>query len=329
MLYRGTNLRLMHNVPAAAVKARLDELKAQGVDSIALVVHHYCYLAPGTPNIAFPPHEWGQQWLIYPDLGQDSQHAWLNTPSQDTVYLAARMAKQLGFEVWLKPHIDSNFGAWRGWISIPRSLRSDLAWAYRWRFLARYLGIARELDLGLVIGTELLQLSRDCGAGFWTELARWCREQGFKGLLTYAANWGEELLLLADLWADSAVGCIGVDGYWPIGADGWQTIGPGIKAVCRAAGKSFVFTEVGYQNARGAAVQPWGVDCAAALRDDAEQTRLARLLMGWQSSAWCAGFFWWEAPRLRNSSEQDECEAKGISHEPTPETAQVLFGDKA
>jgi hypothetical protein len=326
---KGLNLRLMHNTPAAAIKSRLEEIKALGADTVALVSHHYCYLAPGTPNIAFPPAEWDQQWLIYPDVGQDPQHAWLNTPSQDTVYLAARMAKQLGLDVFLKPHLDSNYGAWRGWISVPTKLRADLEWAYRWRFLARYLAIAGELDCGLVMGTELLQFTRDLGVSFWIIMAHWCRTQGFRGPLTYAANWGEELQLLTGLWADAAISSVGVDGYWPIDASGWSEIGPQVEAVCRAADKSVLFTEIGYQNASGAGAQPWGVDCSSAVRDDAEQKRLARVFVqAWLTSPWCAGFLWWEAPRLSNSAEQDTCEQLGISHVPTPETAQVLFRSK-
>jgi hypothetical protein len=324
---KGANLRLMHNVGAAAIAERIAEVKALGCNALALVTHHYVYLAPGTPELAFPPVEWGQPWLIYPDLGQDPQHAYLNTPSQDTVYLAARMAKQMGLDVWLKPHLDSNYGAWRGWISAPVALRADLEWAYRWRFLARYLAIAGELDCGLVIGTELLQFTRDMSPEFWIGIAHWCRAQGFKGLLTYAANWGEELSLLAPLWADAAIGCVGVDGYWPIDADGWAGIGPQVEAVCRAANKSVVFTEIGYQNAASAGATPWGVDCTSAVRDDPAQLALARTFINsWRGSPWFAGFLWWEAPRLHNTSERDACEQKDVSHVPTPETAQVLFG---
>jgi hypothetical protein len=62
---KGANLRLMHNVPAAAIAERIAEVKALGCNALALVTHHYVYLAPGTPELAFPPVEWGQPWLIY------------------------------------------------------------------------------------------------------------------------------------------------------------------------------------------------------------------------------------------------------------------------
>lgn len=328
-MIRGLNLRLMHNTPAAAIVARLEEIKALGADTVAIVAHHYCYLEPGTPNIAFPPNEWGQQWMIYPDLGQDPQHPWLNTPSHDTVYFATRTAKQLGLDVWLKPHLDSQFGDWRGWISVPTKLAADFDWAYRWRFLSRYLAMAGELECGLIFGTELLQVSRDLGAVFWIKIAHWCREHGFRGLLTYAANWGEEVDLLAPLWADRSIDCIGVDAYYPIHADSdWLGICKHLGDLSRAVGdKGVLLTEIGYQNAVGTNLQPWGVDCAAAVRDDAAQLHYAELMRAvFRIKTWSIGYLWWEAPRLSNSADLDACEQKGISHVPTADTAQALFG---
>jgi hypothetical protein len=327
---KGLNLRLMHNMPAAAIQSRLEEIKVLGADTIALVTHHYCYLEPGTPNLAFPPVEWGQPWLIYPDVGQDPQHVYLNTPSQDTVYLAARMAKQMGFDVFLKPHIDSNYGAWRGWISVPSKLRADLEWAYRWRFLARYLAIAGELGCGLVIGTELLQFGRDMGVSFWINIAHWCRTQRFRGPLTYAANWGEEVDNLGALWADPAIDYIGVDAYYPIIEDSdWSPICEHLGHISKAAGdKKVLFTEVGYQNAIGSNVQPWGVDCATAVLADITQVHYSKLMrQSLEQQPWFAGYLVWEAERLRTDASLDACETLGISHVPTPKTAEILFGE--
>lgn len=328
-MIHGANLRLMNNMTADAIRGGLEEIKALGADTVALVSHHYVYLEPGTPNISFPPVEWMQQWIIYPDLAQDPQHAWLNTPSQDSVYLAARMARQMGLNVWLKPHIDSNYGAWRGWISVPNYLRADIVWAYRWRFLVRYLAVAGELGCGLVIGTELLQFGRDMGVGFWINIAHWCRTQGFLGLLTYAANWGEEVDLLTDLWADPHVDYIGVDAYYPIFDDSdWTPICDHLGRVSKLAGnKKVLLTEIGYQNAVGTNVAPWGVDCTSAIRNDPIQLYYATLMRdAFKDQPWFAGYLWWEAPRLTNSASLDTCEERGIAHVPTPETAQALFG---
>jgi hypothetical protein len=325
----GVNLRIYHSPSAALIKSRLNEIKVMGATSVAIVPTHYLHLAPGSAQLSFPPPEWGMQWLLFPDLGQDPQHAWQNTTSQDAVYYAAHVAKSMGLDVWIKPHLDPIEGGWRGWVSVPLNLRKDLEWAYRWRFLARYLSMAGELGCGLVIGTELLQFGRDLSAGFWIDIAHWCRRQGFKGPLTYAANWGEEVDQLADLWADPIIDYIGVDAYYPIiEDDDWLPICEHLSRISKAAGdKKILLTEVGYQNAIGTNVQPWGVDCATAVLSDISQAHYCKLMrQSLENQPWFAGYLLWEAERLRTDAGLDACEQKGISHVPTPKTAQLLFG---
>jgi hypothetical protein len=207
----------------------------------------------------------------------------------------------MGLDVWIKPHLDPIEGGMaRMGQRAAQGLRADLEWAYRWRFLARYLAMAGELGCGLVIGTELLQFTRDMSPEFWIGIAHWCRAQGFKGLLTYAANWGEELSLLAPLWADAAIGCVGVDGYWPIDA---RAVGLASDRKLRqyaAPPASRCCLHGDWLSERqGAGAQPWGVDCTSAVRDDPEQLALARTFIQLvRGSPWFAGFLWWEAPRL-------------------------------
>src|SRR5438034_637445 len=74
---------------------------------------------------------------------------------------------------------------------------ADWTWGYRNRFLQRYLDIANQVPgTILCLGCELYTVTKELGADFWIGLADWVRGQGFKGPLTYAANWGG--------WADDA-----------------------------------------------------------------------------------------------------------------------------
>ncbi len=316
------SFRLLHNPPLDEITALFTRLRADGADSIAIIPHHYVSLDPGTPNLTEPPSDWQPRWFIWPDLGQDPTHPFHNTPEPELVLAACQAAAGLGLRVLLKPHIDSYQAAWRGDISV-QARTADWVWGYRNRFLQRYIDIARQVDGAILsLGCELYTVTKELGPEFWIGLAEWVRGQGFRGALTYAANWGgwgpdAEYRRLADLWPH--LDYIGVDAYFPLVAPGtppppdvagldaaWHRRGlaadwcapidDDLIALSRATGKPLLFTEIGYPNHQLAAEDPMRDPLPTDVRDDDLQLRLTQAFrQHWGGVRELSGYFWWEA----------------------------------
>lgn len=294
MDFRGCNIRLLKSPPIEDVRAVLTQIRAHGGNSVAFVTTHKCYLQGA--SVAYPPLGWTPNWLIFPDVGQDPAHPFGDTVSTERLYAFCLEARKQGFErILLKPHIDSDYGAWRGWIQVPRTMRARFLADYKARLLSPLFPILKDTTLrdcvDLCIGTELVQITKDYGADFWLNIVRWLRYKGVRNRLTYAANWGwaedAEYNRLRDLWP--ALDYIGIDAYWPMCNDeyrgplskgqllGWtdENIGWGRKLAVngvpqewcpdiyadltrlqREVGKPLVFTEIGYPATDYAAHEP-------------------------------------------------------------------------
>jgi hypothetical protein len=321
--YRGANIRLLKAPDYRDVRAVLSAMRAHGANAIALNTYLYCYLQPGTTDIAYSPFEPSR--LIYADQGQDPSFPWADTIATRRVRTVAQMALDMSFErVVLKPMLDSRYGQWRGAITVPTELRRAFMRDYKRYVLEPYLPVVRDLGLDLCIGTEMVKVTEHLGAEFWIEIVRWLRSRGVTGRLTYAANWGweadAEFNRLRELWPH--LDYIGVDAYWPmVEADyrgpitkellmtsteiGWHRVPPwgrwwcpppfaymsGLKA---ATGKPVWFTEIGYPNNMTAAIDPAGdtpaeeytTELSGMLWEAARQT-WEQHLEGWLS--WEAG----------------------------------------
>jgi hypothetical protein len=318
-MLRGTTLRLLHNPLASSLTNHLHRLKDAGCNAIALVPHHYVSLAPGTPNLSAPPAEFVIPWFIYPDVSQDPAHAYHNTTDPALTYLVARAARDMGMVVLLKPHLDSYSASWRGNISVKQKA-VDFAWSYRHRLLPTYISMAKELGLGLCMGCELYTVTKELGAGFWSGLAVWIREQGFTGPLTYAANWGwaddAEYRRLEALWP--ILDYVSVNSYFPlmasfdgtiptvdelvtawhrkgIDADWCPPIDDDLIELATTAGKRLVMTEVGYANRLDAFTEPGRDSTAEDTRWDEAQVRgWQALRQRWDAEPVFGGYMAWE-----------------------------------
>src|SRR4051794_20478912 len=113
-MFHGVSLRLLHNNPLGTITPILDRLQTEGADAVAIIPHHYVYLAPGTPNLAPPPPASQPSWFLFPDLGQDPSLPFKNSPEPEHVLEVCRAASARGVQVMLKPHNDSYDGGWRG-----------------------------------------------------------------------------------------------------------------------------------------------------------------------------------------------------------------------
>jgi hypothetical protein len=172
-----------------------------------------------------------------------------------------REAHAAGLKICIKPHIGywgSPF-SWRGAIRF----ESDEAWA---RFFGEYTEwitllaeACREAD-GFVVGTEL-DLTLDHEAE-WRRVIRAVREHTTLPL-TYAANWTH----YRDVRFWDALDVVGIQAYFPLSAAAdpdtktlrasWKAIMSELHAYSREQNRKIVFTELGYNRAHTAPVQPW------------------------------------------------------------------------
>src|SRR5687767_8279364 len=104
MLYRGANSRIMKQPTLSDVRTVLEGIKAQGGNVWAPNTFHYAYLDGAT--LTLPPVGWYPRHYIFPDIGQDPGHPFMDTTDVQRVYAYCKMAKDMGMRVVLKPMID-------------------------------------------------------------------------------------------------------------------------------------------------------------------------------------------------------------------------------
>lgn len=247
-------------------------------------------------------------------------HPTQNSESDAAVRAQMVEAKRAGFQVIVKPHVDSMDG------TPPRDLfaPADIdAWFAGYKaLLLRYAAMAQETGADMVcIGTELDSL---VGAEYrdrWIDIIDAVRAV-FHGPLTYAnVSGGVEKVSFWD-----RLDVIGIDGYYqlsrstnptpealhdawvepPLGLSSYYTTGGRapieyLHDISVTYGKPIYFAEVGYRSVDGAATQPGNWRLAGAT-DTQEQVDLYRALLEvWSSYGgdWFLGMQMWDwRPRL-------------------------------
>ncbi|MCA1656335.1 MAG: hypothetical protein LC713_01220, partial [Actinobacteria bacterium] len=219
------------------------------------------------------------------------------TPTDASLLYAMLRARELGFAVTLKPHVDVQNGSFRGDIQ-PGDRRAWYA-AYR-TMMDHYADLARRGGAEmLVVGTELTSMSTDTAE--WRKVIAEARRH-FPGRMTFAANWvdGAEKVGFWD-----ALDVIGVDAYMPLAkrpnpsvgelVAGWQPWVRRADALHRRVGKDVLFTEIGYERKDDTASKPSGG--AAGPASDAAQARAYWAAYSvWSKRPWFRGIYWWSWP---------------------------------
>ena len=194
-----------------------------------------------------------------------------------------REAHARGMKVLIKPHLaywGSPF-SWRGEIAFPDpKARARFFETYR-KWIATMAEAAAGAD-AFCVGTELdatIEYEQD-----WRSVIADVRA-AYEGPLTYAPNWDK--VTAVPFW--DALDVIGVQAYFPI-LDraptsvpdpqeldrGWDRVMGELRTLATKHGKHVVFTELGYDAASHAPVQPWrGSRAQDALEIQAACTRAA------------------------------------------------------
>jgi hypothetical protein len=242
------------------------------------------------------------------------------TPSDAAITQAVATAASLGLQVLVKPQVDVLDGSYRGLIAP----RDRAAWFASYRaMLAHYAVLARQLRVaGLVVGVELgSMVSGPRDTALWRSMIRDVRRLGFKGSLTYAANWDQ--LGLVGFWR--SLDYIGIDAYFPLipaGREYSPTIAelvaawhgsyvPGgpvdwvgeVTRLERSVRRPVVFTELGYVATACTTAAPYQLmpTCASSLRqttptERAQQDAYVAALRVWSRVPFVRGIYWWDWP---------------------------------
>lgn len=222
------------------------------------------------------------------------------TPTDDDLRHAIQYAHDLGLQVMLKPHVDlsDDDDHWRGEIGFGDDEKAWKAWFASYTdFITRYAALSQEAGVEyFVVGTEFGSAShREVE---WRAVAAAVRA-AYHGPLTYAANYGDEVVAVK--WWD-AVDAIGVDAYYPLTDKddptveelkvAWTPIVERLGQVSEEWNRPIIITEIGYQSRDGTNRTPWGVeDDMLDLQEQADSYRA--LFESFRGKDWWQGVFWW------------------------------------
>jgi len=196
---------------------------------------------------------------------------------------ALRDAKARGFRVLWAPHLWITPELWRGDIR----QRTEAAWE-EW-FAAYGAFLRHHAQLAAREQADMLSVGLELGGTIgrekeWRALIAEVRGI-FPGPLTYAANWWHEVEAVP-FW--DALDRIGVQFFYPLASStaatpgdlraGLERIRAGLEAVAEAAGRPYLFTEVGYRSSPAPWVEPW-VWRVALPEDEVDQALCLRLVV--------------------------------------------------
>lgn len=196
-------------------------------------------------------------------LNTTADYFWCETDTG--IIQITESARRYGMHVMLKPHL------WLGhgdgvWISEIK-MESEEDWkkwfaSYR-TFILHYAHLAERIGAeALCVGTELRTTAKERPNDWRTMIAEIRRV--YRGKLTYAANWTNEL---NDITFWDGLDYIGVQAYYPLSdndnptldecVEGWKRYVPPLEAMSTKYNKPILFTELGYKSTSDAAQRPW------------------------------------------------------------------------
>ena len=247
---------------------------------------------------------------------------------------AIQLAKEVGLNVMLKPHIvlerfkenksiigqrffasnedKTNGAVWRG--DFKASTEADWKiWEESYtNYILRLATIADSMEVELFcVGTEL-RGSVVKRPNFWEGLIQEVRNI-YAGAITYSANWDEYDKVT--FW--NRLDYIGIDAYFPINFSktpsvnktikNWKPIKEKLEALSQKENRKILMTEFGYKNVSFAGALPWTHHKEKAIPNNKAQRNLYEAFFEsfWEED-WIAGGFSWNwihTPQAENNTD--------------------------
>ncbi|MEM1444475.1 MAG: hypothetical protein AAGF84_00315 [Planctomycetota bacterium] len=211
----------------------------------------------------------GANWVTihpYAQVSRDGRLRW-SPRDQDTITHTARLARERGLRVMIKPHLAywlAGYG-WRGDITFPDPADEAQFWRAYEDWMRHHAKLAQQNDVDvLVVGVELKQFHDADHEPHWRRIITTTREH-YAGPLTYAANWDDYTQVR--FW--DALDAIGVQAYFPLVAEenrtptekqieaGWQRVLAELADYQQQLEMPLFLTELGYATSTAAASYPW------------------------------------------------------------------------
>jgi autotransporter-associated beta strand protein len=267
-------------VDQRALDATLDNLKAVGVDHVALNVWWF------QNNI--------NSTQVAPDFSRYSS-------TDDTIRQVIDAAHSRNLAVELRPLVDLS--------ADPTHWRGEITGGTTWFNGAGGYGdyVRHMADIAQAKSCEMFGVGVELEATAtqstnWRNLITSVRSR-YTGPITYSANWGNPAVGSSINWWD-AVDYMGIDAYYPLTGvnnptpaqlqSAWATRANQIESYRNsvAPGKPVLFTEAGYINQDGANTQPYGNLGTAS--DQREQFDCYTALLSQNTpKSWFNAVYWW------------------------------------
>ena len=225
---------------------------------------------------------------------------------------AVRLAKSLGYKVFLKPHIvlgekvgrsedKTKKASWRGDLKAGSEGDWEKLEAEYGQYIIELARLAEQYDVELFsIGTELKGFVAHRGT-FWFSLIDQVRAV-YSGKITYSANWDEYKSIR--FWSE--LDYIGVDAYFPLSKSEtpkvrqvkrkWKSIRSNLEKLSKRYDRQILFTEYGYRNISNSGHRPWEhvKDRDTASNLTAQKNLYQALYESVWTESWLAGGFLWK-----------------------------------
>jgi len=237
-----------------------------------------------------------------PRLAHDLKWQWWGEKKEGTRKMA-KLAKNEGLKVCIKPHIWVKGDGWPGDFTLDSEAKWRI-WEKDYKdYVMGLLDVAIEENVEMfALGTEVRVAARE-RPNFWRHLIRTIREK-YDGKLTYAANWDNYASV--PFWDE--LDYIGVDCYFPLVDDpnpevkdivaAWKPYVAELEAFSKRFGKPILFTEYGYRSVPRTTWKQWEIEEHWNFDGESHEEAQLRAYEGifqafWQKE-WCAGGFLWK-----------------------------------
>lgn len=304
------------STPEKLTPKNIASLEQTGADWLSLIPYAFCQ--PGRTQVYYNTEK---QW--FGETPQGLRHT-------------AKLARQKGFKLMLKPQIWVGGSGWTGSFNL-NSEKDWKQWEQNYRaYILKMAQLAEKQDIALFcIGTELKIVAKERTA-FWKQLIADVREL-YSGKITYAANWDNYQNI--KFW--KALDYVGIDAYFPLSQkktpelstlkEAWKKPSMNLKNFHSTVHKPILFTEFGYRNIDRSAGKQWELPPMRTydgkLNNRVQVRAYRAFLENFWDKSWVAGGFFWKWFPQHESMKTRINSGYSPQHKPAQKLIQSFYAE--